>query len=156
MNLPKLLQLFNDIWKVKEPSTLVSADAGTVHPVQFATLTLASLPQFKRCWENALKHAEDAFRRSGQEADDEAKKEMALSVINDVIFLKLKTVFASVCIAPHVCSPVTSHRRNQRNEGSASQAEPRARCVPLLIPDRRCWLERRTACRTDHCRACAS
>ena len=72
LNLPKLLQLFNDIWKVKEPSTLVSADAGTVHPVQFATLNLASLPQFKRCWENALKHAEDAFRRSGQEADDEA------------------------------------------------------------------------------------
>ena len=91
LNLPKLLQLFNDIWKVKEPSTLVSADAGTVHPVQFATLNLASLPQFKRCWENALKHAEDAFRRSGQEADDEAKKEMAMSVINDVIFLKLKT-----------------------------------------------------------------
>ena len=42
----------------------------------------------------AVKHVERVFK--GKDGTEEEKKQMALDVINDVLFLKLKTVFASV------------------------------------------------------------
>ena len=95
MTTVKLKQLFDEkdgVWKVKEPSTLVCADAGTVHPAVFATRDLTKLAQFKQKWVEARKHADRAFPNES----DEERDSRALKVINDVLFLKLKTVFSSV------------------------------------------------------------
>jgi len=99
----KLSQLFFEFWKVKEPSTLIVADAGMVHPLLFATRALTMLPAFAKNgpWANAMKHTEMALPK---DATAEEKEEKAMNVINDVLFLKLKTIFASVLDAAEIAN----------------------------------------------------
>jgi len=102
LNAAKLKQLFEETWeldpKFDGPSTLISADAGTVHPVQFASQKLVELPQFGVTYTDAKKHTERVIK----DAPEDEKKTMALGIVNDVLFLKLKTVFASVLDAAQI------------------------------------------------------
>lgn len=41
----------------KKPGTLISCDAGTVHPNAFASILLAKLPSFSQFWSDATQHA---------------------------------------------------------------------------------------------------
>lgn len=75
----------------KKPGTLISCDAGTVHPNSFASLELAKLATFDVFWQDALAHA----KRTGKTEGD-ALEAFALGVINNVIFLKLCTIFTSI------------------------------------------------------------
>ena len=57
----KLSQLFYECWEIEkngplaEPATLISVDAGTVHPSQFASQKLVELPQFSVTYADAKK-----------------------------------------------------------------------------------------------------
>ena len=64
---PKLKDFFEKQWKLAAPSTMLSCDAGTVHPKQFAAIGLAQLPSFEVFWADANQHAERAGRTEGQE-----------------------------------------------------------------------------------------
>ena len=82
-------------WNLERPTIMVSADAGTVHPKMFAAPKLVQLKQFDKYWADALQHADIA--NAG-----EAKEAFALGVVNDVIFLKLQTIFVSVIDAASI------------------------------------------------------
>ena len=63
----KLKGFFEKQWKLAPPNTMLSCDAGTVHPKQFASIGLATLPSFEVFWADANQHAERAGRTEGQE-----------------------------------------------------------------------------------------
>ena len=52
----KLQSLVGEQWGL-EAQMLISLDAGTVHPKQFAASALVQLPQFASMWADAQKHA---------------------------------------------------------------------------------------------------
>ena len=78
-------------WDLCDPNTLIASDAGTVHPKAFASEKLIDLPSFTQFYADAQLHAERAGVEKGADRDA-----FALSVVNDVIFTKLVTIFASV------------------------------------------------------------
>lgn len=94
----------------KPLNTLVYADCGVVHPNDFAVPKLVQpkpkglgLPNFKKFWDQAMKHASSEWCEDGSTALGNAiaqtpvnVEEFAMEVINDVIFLKLITIFVSV------------------------------------------------------------
>ena len=88
LDAPKLKSLFSEQWQL-EVGMLVSFDAGAVHPKQFAAPALVQLQQFAQMWDDAQKHA---ARSSGGAGDDG----VALGIINDVLFMKLTTIVASI------------------------------------------------------------
>ena len=73
---PKLQALVAQ-WKMPGPSTLLSCDAGTVHPRSFASAQLARLDSFKQFWADAQQHAKRAGHTEGQVHD--RRLERALS-----------------------------------------------------------------------------
>jgi len=84
-------------WGLDNPSIMVSCDAGTVHPKEFAAPKLVALPSFSVYWADAQQHAEG---QGGCSKED--KEAFALGVINDVIFLKLVTIFSAVLDAAEI------------------------------------------------------
>ena len=97
LNATKVASLCTNTWKLDPPNTLITCDAGTVHPKSFASKMLTQQPQFKEFWEDAKMQSE----RAGL-PDDTAKEEFALKVINDVLFLKMVTIFAAVLDAAEI------------------------------------------------------
>lgn len=92
MNTQQLQGLFLNQWKMEMPSALIASDAGTVHPKLFANHKLVNLTSFETYWADAKKHAvEQAHLSAGPEVDT-----FALTVINDVIFLKMTSIFSNV------------------------------------------------------------
>jgi hypothetical protein len=84
----------------------VTAAPSQVHPGLFGTHDLMNLPQFKKAKEDAFSHAKRALK---EEAKDEEKlKTEALQIMNDVLQLKLITVFVAVIDA------VSKHPRPHR------------------------------------------
>lgn len=69
-----------------------------VHPKMFAAQKLVDLKSFEKHWADALLHA-DANSLTG-----DAKNQFALEVINDVIFLKLVTIFSAVLDAAAIAN----------------------------------------------------
>jgi hypothetical protein len=93
LNTQDLQVLLAENWNDETPNFLVSADAGTIHPKDFATPALRDQV-----------HAFEKFRRWGElhgelrgiEKGSKKMEDFSLKVINDVIFLRLTTVFVSV------------------------------------------------------------
>ena len=140
-NTAKLMQLTDekgDIWKL-QLNTMVSADAGTVHPKQFATRELATSPKtqraFKTTWQNALKHAGRALPG----AEQGEKEEYALDVVRNVLFLKLTTVFANVLEAASIAKNwIVVDRVNAKSPAAellieASMSQTTARPTILVV-----------------------
>ena len=100
LNSTKLETLLLQWWQPEKelekirPDTMIASDAGTVHPMMFATPKLVQLPSFKQFLSDAKFHAE-------RESKDEG---FAQEVINDVIFLKLKTLFSFVLDAAKIAN----------------------------------------------------
>jgi len=84
------LQGLVDQWKLAMPNTIISSDGGTVHPKAFASEKLCTLPSLKQFWSDALLQAD---RSAVAKTDREG---FALDLINNVMFGKLVTIFASV------------------------------------------------------------
>lgn len=97
MNAPKMTALMKQ-WELVPPSVMVSCDAGTVHPKMFAAKKLIELDSFKKHWADALQHADRNNTPAGQ------REGFALDVINDVIFLKLVTIFSAVLDAASIAN----------------------------------------------------
>jgi len=91
LNSQKLTSLLAQ-WKKEPPGILISSDAGTVHPKSFAAPKLVALKSFEKYWEDAQQHASMA----GVTGSPVETEDFALGVINNVLFLKLVTIFASV------------------------------------------------------------
>ena len=70
---------------------LATFSNSAVHPKAFASEKLVDLPSFTQFYADAHLHAERAGVEKGADRDA-----FALSVVNDVIFTKLVTIFASV------------------------------------------------------------
>ena len=108
LSIGQLDDLFKIVWEVLPLAdkvapgqpTIIASDAGTVHPTQFATRDLTRRPQFKKYWDNAVKHTNRALKNA--EVSEQEKEDYALMVINEVVFLKLKTIFASVLDAADI------------------------------------------------------
>ena len=90
LNQQKIMALVN-MWKLEPPSIMLSCDAGTVHPKTFASTLLVKTAAFDQFWKDAMKHA----TRAGYKEEKECE-EFALEVINDVILLKLVTLFSNI------------------------------------------------------------
>ena len=93
------LQQLIGAWELDPPNTLVAADAGAVHPRDFAVKALTTLPVFHKFWAQAIQHADLREVEKGPK-----QEEFALEVINDVIFLKLITIFVSVIEAADIAN----------------------------------------------------
>ena len=104
LNSQKLTSLLAQ-WKKEPPGILISSDAGTVHPKSFAAPKLVALKSFEKYWEDALQHAGMA----GGTNSPEETEDFALSVINNVLFLKLVTIFASVSTYVSQSSTLSSY-----------------------------------------------
>ena len=103
----KLQSLVGEQWEI-EAQMLLSLDAGTVHPMQFAASALVQLPQFASMWADAQKHA----ARAGGDGSDG----VALGIINDILFLKLKTIMASIIDACAIaCNCIVIDRVNAKS-----------------------------------------
>ena len=83
-------------WNLPPPNTMISCDGGTVHPKLFATELLAKLPTFASTWDEARLHATTARPGWAGCADEAEISEFGLKVINNVIYLKLITIFCSL------------------------------------------------------------
>ena len=84
-------------WNLPPPNTMISCDGGTVHPKLFATSELlAKLPTFASTWDEARLHATTARPGWAGCADEAEISEFGLKVINNVIYLKLITIFCSL------------------------------------------------------------
>ena len=95
-----LLELTEKVWKMKGPNVMISCDAGTVHPKRFAAMPLVKTTKsFEGYWKDATQHAERALHpdKTGKPAPTADERDaFGLSVINDVLFLKLVTVFCAI------------------------------------------------------------
>ena len=95
-----LTELCEKAWKMKGPNVMISCDAGTVHPKRFAAMPLVKTTKsFEGFWRDATQHAERALHpdKTGKPAPtDDERDVFGLAVINDVLFLKLVTVFCSI------------------------------------------------------------
>ena len=105
----QLQELFEKTWKMVGPSTMIVSDAGTVHPKKFAAFPLVKTTKsFEGFWNEALQHADRALdpnteKNKGKPAPTEEEREaFGLAVINDVLFLKLVTVFCSILDASDI------------------------------------------------------
>ena len=101
LNTVKLQQL-QAFWKIPPINVMLSADCGTVHPKQFASPKLTQLKQFAVFWKDAMRHAE----KQGRAPTGDEQETFALNVINDVIYLKLVTIFCSVLDASEIADNV--------------------------------------------------
>ena len=97
MDMKKIMDL-KEKWEMEGPNTLISCDAGSVHPRQFAAIMLAKLASFETFWADANLHASKA--KPGIEGAE--KEAFALGVINSVIWVKLCTIFAAILDAAAV------------------------------------------------------
>ena len=94
---PAQLQgLMGTTWKLPPPNIMISCDAGNVHPNAFGSELLVKLKSFTQFWSDAQLHA------SISEIDKAQQDEFCLGIINDVIYLKLTTIFASVLDASSI------------------------------------------------------
>ena len=59
LNHPQLKKLFTGRWQLDAPGMMISIDAGTVHPKQFASRGLVNLPSFETFWAAATMQAEN-------------------------------------------------------------------------------------------------
>ena len=93
------------VWELPDGGKLISSDAGTVHPRQFAVQKLTQLASFQIFHADAVKHTTGARVRGESHGkalepppgSTEISEDLfALRVINDVIYLKLKTIYAAV------------------------------------------------------------
>lgn len=100
LELSDLQELMEKTWKMKGPNVIVCCDAGTVHPKKFATLPLVSTTKsFEGYWRDAQQHTERALdpAKTGKAAPTQDEMDaFGLAVINDVLFQKLVTIFASI------------------------------------------------------------
>jgi hypothetical protein len=96
----QLQELTEKTWKMKGPNVMVSCDAGTVHPKKFAALPLVQTTKsFDGFWKDALQHTHRALdpAKTGKAAPTQDEVDaFGLAVINDVLFLKLVTIFSSI------------------------------------------------------------
>ena len=62
----KLLDLMTKTWKLMLPNLIVACDAGSAHPLQLGSATLASLPQFQGWLQDARRHQSTVRRSSAK------------------------------------------------------------------------------------------
>ena len=99
----KVVELATRTWKLTPPNVLLSCDAGTVHPKAFASRELCKLEQFRDLWSQAtlqasrhLSHLGDAELGGPSKGGDGSTDAATLSLVNNVLFQKLTTIFSAV------------------------------------------------------------
>jgi len=112
VNTGKFIQVYEYWQKVSEsmldgedPGTLITCDAGTVHPKLFATAHLAN-PDIgpaghgleRVFWDDAKAHA----KRAGWEGDADA----TLDIINNVVWVKMGTIFNAILEAAQTANQI--------------------------------------------------
>lgn len=93
----QLADVTEKIWRMPGPNVIVSCDAGTVHPKKFAAAPLVKTTNsFKSFWKDALLQADRMIARKEQVVQDTEREQFALNTINEVLFLRLVTIFSSI------------------------------------------------------------